>query len=49
MRIEQNIKDAFKAAVVIVTVIVLIVVGIGIYDAITYNETEEIYGFLASL
>jgi len=46
MKIDQNIKDTIKASVVIVTVIILIVSGIEIYNAVTYNEAEESYGFL---
>ena len=46
MKIDQNIKDAFKASVVIASVIILIVVCIGIYNGVTYNEAEEIYGFM---
>ncbi|MFC1866422.1 hypothetical protein ACFLYB_06920 [Chloroflexota bacterium] len=46
MKIDQNIKDAIKASVGIFAVIVLIVACIMIYDAVTYNEVEEISGFL---
>jgi hypothetical protein len=46
MKIDQNIIDAIKASVGIIAVIVLIVACIMIYDAVTYNEVEEISGFL---
>jgi hypothetical protein len=46
MKIDENIKDAIKASLGIVAVIVLIVACIMIYDAVTYNEAEEISGFL---
>ena len=46
MKIDQNIKDAIKASVVIMAVVALIAVGIEIYDTVTNPETEEIYGFI---
>ena len=47
MEINQNIKDAIKASVIIAAVLVLIVVGIGIYDSIAHPEIEKIAGFIA--
>ncbi|MFC1846508.1 hypothetical protein ACFLYS_00405 [Chloroflexota bacterium] len=47
MKIDQNFKDAFKASVVIMAVVVLIAVAIGICYAVIHPEAEEIYGFLA--
>ena len=46
MQIDHNIKDAIKASVIIVVVVILIAAGIGIYDAVTNPESEEIYGFI---
>ncbi len=46
MKIDQNIKDAIIASVVIMAVVVLLAAGIVIYDAVTNPETEEIYGFI---
>ncbi|HEX78913.1 MAG TPA: hypothetical protein G4O19_02025 [Dehalococcoidia bacterium] len=46
MKIDQNIKDTIKASAIIAAVVILIVVGIGIYDAIANPEVEEIYGFI---
>jgi len=46
MKIDQNIRDAIRASVVIVAVVVLIALGIGVYDAVTNPVAEETYGFL---
>jgi len=46
MKLDQNIKDAIKASVGILAIVVLIVTTIQIYDVMTYNEAEENYRFL---
>ena len=46
MKIDQNIKDAIYASVAIVAVVVLITIGIVVYDAVTNPKAEEIYEFL---
>jgi len=47
MKLDQNIKDAIKASVIIAAVIVLVVTGIIIYDALTNPEIEKISRFIA--
>ena len=47
MEINQNIKDAIIATVIIAALLVLIVVGIGIYDSIAHPEIEEVSRFIA--
>jgi hypothetical protein len=46
MKIDQNIKDTIRASAIIMSIVVLIVVCIEVYVAVTSNETEEIHGFL---
>ena len=46
MKIDQNTKDTIIASVAIVAIVILIVVGIGIFNAVTNPEAGEIYGFI---
>jgi len=46
MKIDQNIKVVVKASLVIAAVVILIVIGIVIYDAVTNPVIEKISGFI---
>ncbi len=46
MEVAQDIKDLIKASVIVIAIILLISVGIGIYNAIANPESAKIYGFI---
>jgi hypothetical protein len=46
VKINQDIKDAIKASVGIMAVVVLITAAVEIYNLVNNTETEETYGFI---